>query len=183
MRSVAQTDDEDEAKSWVCWKEAADKLGDAVLEQMVEGNTIDSRRNPNIPEHLGVAWPLYLQVRMVSETTKSRKRKADEQRREKETEEQDFNRAWEAGSGAATSERGNTQSSGAAASERGNTQPTAAHCKAEEGKDGATKQLLVSIKKHMRHGTKPSAKAMVCWRSRERTSTQRAAKSKRSWRQ
>ncbi len=60
-------------KTWQTWKEALHKYEEPILLAMVKARTLETRRDPAIPEHLDVSWPRYLQVRMSVESDTKRK--------------------------------------------------------------------------------------------------------------
>ena len=60
-------------KTWQTWKEALEKYEEPILLAMVKARTLETRRDPAIPEHLDVSWPRYLQVRMSVESVTKRK--------------------------------------------------------------------------------------------------------------
>ena len=54
-------------KQWTTFKKALEKYVEDVLLAMVKNKTLESRRDPSIPEALGIQWPRYLQLLRLSQ--------------------------------------------------------------------------------------------------------------------
>ncbi|CAK0911291.1 unnamed protein product [Prorocentrum cordatum] len=59
-------------KEWTTFKKALEKYDEDVLMAMVRARTLETERDPAIPESLVVPWPKYLQVRLHSESERDR---------------------------------------------------------------------------------------------------------------
>ena len=56
-------------KTWISWKKFVDEEGEEEALIQVKANTVKSRRNPTMPEHVcpELKWPRYLQVKYIVE--------------------------------------------------------------------------------------------------------------------
>ncbi|CAK0840465.1 unnamed protein product [Prorocentrum cordatum] len=59
-------------KEWTTFKKALEKYDEDVLMAMIRARTLETKRDPAIPESLLVPWPKYLQVRLHSESERDR---------------------------------------------------------------------------------------------------------------
>jgi len=66
-------DREEAAETWKTWKQALKYHDEDTLKAMIKANTLESRRDPMIPENVGVEWPKYLQVKIAEEKSVKRK--------------------------------------------------------------------------------------------------------------
>lgn len=94
VRAVAEIDTVDDENTWMSWKEASDKEGEAQLRAMVSANTVESRRHPKIPENADIQWPFYLQIKINVEKTCKRKKTTEEDKEDTTTEMADFENRW-----------------------------------------------------------------------------------------
>jgi hypothetical protein len=77
--------------TWQTWKEALNKYDEDALICMVRASTLETRRDPAIPEHLLVKWPKYLQVRVQAESEAKRKENGSILTDNRQLEEEEFN--------------------------------------------------------------------------------------------
>ena len=60
-------------KQWTTFKKALEKYDEDVLIAMIRAKTLESKRDPAIPESLMVPWPKYLQVKLASDSELERR--------------------------------------------------------------------------------------------------------------
>ena len=59
-------------RTWKTYKEALEKYDEEVLLDMIRAKTLETKRDPSIPESLNVPWPKYLQLRLLEESEAKR---------------------------------------------------------------------------------------------------------------
>ncbi len=88
-----QTLNRDEAvDTWKSWKEALAKHDEETLLAMIKGKTVEARRDPNIPESLGVPWPKYLHIKLIEEKSLKRKDEAHSVKEDRHVDDDEFER-------------------------------------------------------------------------------------------
>ena len=77
-------------RSWKTWKDAQTKYDEDTLLSMIKAKTVQTRRDPSIPEHLGVEWPKFLQIKTAEETDLTQKDQGQELRTDNDLEDDEF---------------------------------------------------------------------------------------------
>ena len=77
-KTMVTEDESITERIWVSFKEQADKDGEDVLIEMIEHNTIEYRKNPQLPADSKIPDPGNLQMRALKESTSKRKKTRDE---------------------------------------------------------------------------------------------------------
>ena len=64
-------------KAWVSFKVAEEAEGYEVLMEQIKANTLRTRPHPRLPPNSSIVWPYNLQVRMIGESERSKKKQSD----------------------------------------------------------------------------------------------------------
>ena len=69
--------------SWCTWKKACEEHAEEDLIKMVQAKTVESERNPDMPEVFGIPWPNEVLVcEALFEVRQDRRHHSDEVRQE-----------------------------------------------------------------------------------------------------
>ena len=95
-RTIAKVNEKGAHGEWFGFKFAEQKEGYDVLVEQIRANLIEHRPHPRLPPNSAIQWPYNLQVRLVTEKDKAKKRSSEEESENIMSQTTDDLNDWEA---------------------------------------------------------------------------------------